>query len=353
VYAEETFSPVITVARSVSRRFDPVITAAKSVAEKLEALNDDGTALIFDRPVVKQSSANSVRTGSNKSSRKEEESVVKQSSANSVRTGSYKSSRKEEESVVKQSSSWIRMGSRKSSRKEEPAVKQSSAKSVGSNKSRKEESVVKQSSVNSVGTGNNKSSRKDESVVKQSRGELQKPQDDQRDDDELRLWSPMLASCGNFIYSCGGLRDCCGGGTELVEDSIFSHGSSLTEETEIASRAASTAVNDIFDEAKHEEKKSNIKEKFKRAKEKLSTKYGGKKFATKEKVKSAKGNKVKSAKEKIKSAKEKVSIKYEVKKSLTKEKVKSAKMMKKTKMFRRRAANTTADTTPSALQLIA
>jgi len=224
----------------------------------LEALNDDGTALIFPEA-------------------DDESCVVKSPVEKPVETFEARS-------------------------------KQSSANSVRSTSSRKKEAVVKQSSVNSVGTGSNKSSRKEESVVKQSRVELQKPQDDQRDDDELQLW------CGNMIYSGGlRLRDCC---EDVVTDEITDYvfgpidddddDNSLTEETGIASRAASTAVNDVFDESKFEEKK-RIKEKVKRAKEKISSKYEEKKFVTKEKVKSAK-EKVKSAKERLKSAKIKMFV---------------------------------------------
>jgi hypothetical protein len=58
VMTEETFSPVVTAARSFSDKFDelngkagktflPVLTAAKSFSDKFEELNDEATALIF------------------------------------------------------------------------------------------------------------------------------------------------------------------------------------------------------------------------------------------------------------------------------------------------------------------
>jgi len=84
-----------------------------------------------------------------------------------------------------------------------------------------------------------------------------------------------------MIYS-GGLRsrDCCEDVGDFVHIHVFGpiddddddDDCSLTKETGIASRAASTAVNDVFDESKFKEKKS-IKEKVKRAKEKISIKY--------------------------------------------------------------------------------
>jgi len=96
--------------------------------------------------------------------------------------------------------------------------------------------------------------------------ESREPEENRDDDDADGLWS-MLLVCGGL--GCGNLRECVEDANDKVTNLVFPYDnnddfSGLTEDNqeEAASRAATGAVNDVFQEKKYSEKKS-FKKKFK------------------------------------------------------------------------------------------
>ena len=96
--------------------------------------------------------------------------------------------------------------------------------------------------------------------------ESREPEENRDNDDDDGLWS-MLLVCGGL--GCGNLRECVEDANAKVTDLVFPYDnnddfSGLTEDNQeaTASRAATGAVNDVFQEKKYTEKKSS-KKKFK------------------------------------------------------------------------------------------